>query len=96
MALSSVWSPSSIDPESGALETIEGPVVFEGVLPEKCFFDRDGDGVAVAVYHEKSEALHQGWVTFFAIDHSQANPRILPTGQRGLMMRGSHDLAVRY
>ncbi|MES2932088.1 MAG: hypothetical protein V4805_01160 [Pseudomonadota bacterium] len=86
----------TFDPASGALATVDGPLAFKGVLPEHALFDRDGTGIATAVYHEKSDIPQAGWVEYFHIDRSGVAPRIVPTGRRQPVPRGAHALAVCY
>jgi hypothetical protein len=84
----------AFDPASGQLRTVDGPVRGEGVLPENAAFDRDGDTVAVAVFHERSDAPREGWVQFWQIDRSGHEPRLRPTVHRVAVPRGAHDLLV--
>lgn len=78
------------DNNSGKLAMLDGPVAFEGVLPEDVVFDDAGTMLAVAVFHERSEAPKAGWVELVGINGS----RIVPTGKRITLPRGVHDLAV--
>lgn len=86
----------TFNPANGALATVDGPVAFNGVLPEYALFDRDGTGVAVAVFHESAQEPKAGWVEYFHVDRSGATPRIVPTGRRQAVTRGSHYLAACY
>jgi len=83
----------AFDPETGRLDTVDGPLAFDGVLPEHASFDADGDALAVAVFHEKAETPTRGWVELFAIGDDDG-PRIRPTGRRTPVTRGAHALAV--
>jgi hypothetical protein len=82
------------DEATGRLSAVDGPVAFEGVLPEDVVFDADGDMIAVAVFHGKEEAPQAGWVAYFRVDRSGAAPRLVPTGQRMPTTRGAHDLIL--
>lgn len=84
-----------LNPETGALTVLDGPVGFEGVLPEAAAFDADGDMVAVAVYQGPAgEAAAAGWIALFRVDRTGPTPRLIPTGQRIPTARGLHDLLV--
>lgn len=78
------------DGATGRLRMLDGPVGFDGVLPEDVIFDDDGQMLAVAVYHERSETPKAGWIEFVAIKDA----KIVPTGRRIALPRGVHDLAV--
>ncbi|MEM7702858.1 MAG: hypothetical protein AAF251_13035 [Pseudomonadota bacterium] len=82
------------DKETGLLTVIDGPVGFPGILPEDVVFDDDGDMIAVVSFQEKSETPEAGWVEFFAIEGEGQNVKIIPTGKRVDLARGSHDLVV--
>lgn len=84
----------TFDAETGVLRTVDGPLGFDGVLPEDAVFDADGDALAVAVFHERSDEPTEGWVEVFAIERSGDTPRVSPTGQRVPVARGAHGLAV--
>ena len=86
----------TFNPANGALTTVDGPVAFTGVLPEHALFDRDGAGVAVAVFQEMAEEPKAGWVEYFHVERTGATPRIVPTGRRQPVTRGSHYLGVCY
>lgn len=86
----------SVNQETGKLETIGKPLRFEGVLPEDAMFDRDGDMLAVVVFHEFSENPQEGWIEYFKFDKSGAQPKFQSTGVRVKIKRGGHDLAVIY
>jgi hypothetical protein len=85
----------AFDAATGALRTLDGPVAFDAVLPEDAVFDRDGDLIAVAVFHDRVEAPADGWIELFAVDRTTI-PRLARTGQRIRVPRGAHDLAVVY
>jgi DNA-binding beta-propeller fold protein YncE len=80
----------AFDQASGKLAMLDGPVGFEGVLPEDVIFDDDGKTLAVAVYHERGETPKAGWIELVAIN----DDKIVPTGKRIALLRGVHDLAV--
>lgn len=82
------------DSSTGDLRTVDGPIWAEGVLPENAVFDRDGDAVAVAVFHERSKQPKEGWVQFWHVDRSGETPRLVPTQYRIPVPRGAHDLIV--
>ncbi len=84
----------SFDAATGLLRAVDGPVAFDGVLPEDAVFDADGDMIAVAVFHAKEEAPQAGWVEYFRIDRTRSSPRLIPTGQRTPTVRGAHDLQL--
>jgi len=82
----------TVDPATGALRAVDGPVAFDGLLPEDAVFDADGDMVAVAVFHERGG--QDGFVSYFKVDRGAGGARLIPTGRRTLLARGVHDLAV--
>lgn len=82
------------DVQTGTLAVVDGPVAFQAVLPEDVVFDDDGDMIAVVSYQEKSETPQAGWVEFFAIEGSGEDLRVVPTGRRIDLARGSHDIVV--
>lgn len=82
------------DAATGLLMAVDGPVAFDGVLPEDAVFDADGDMIAVAVFHAKEELPQSGWVTYFRVDRSGPAPRLIPTGVRTPTIRGAHDLLL--
>jgi dipeptidyl aminopeptidase/acylaminoacyl peptidase len=84
----------AFDAATGALRVVDGPVGFDGVLPEDVMFDADGDMLAVAVFHERSAAPKAGRVDYWRIDRSTGAPRLVPTGRSTTVMRGAHDLAL--
>jgi hypothetical protein len=86
----------SFDASSGQLKVLDGPIAFNGVLPEDAVFDRDADMLAVAIFHDRVAKPMDGWIEMFAIDRSGGLPKIVPTGQRIRLPRGVHDLAVVY
>jgi hypothetical protein len=86
----------AFDTMSGALQTVDGPLAFDGMLPEDAVFDRDGDLIAVAIFQDRKDAPKDGWVEFFSVERSGAVPRLSRTGKRIRMPRGVHDLAVAY
>lgn len=86
----------AFDRTKGTLRTVDGPLGFEGVLPEDAVFDRDGDMVAVAVFHDRQDAPDAGWIELFAVDRASGDPRLARTGKRLRTPRGVHDLAVVY
>jgi 6-phosphogluconolactonase (cycloisomerase 2 family) len=86
----------SVDLETGKLETVGRPLRFDGVLPENAMFDRNGDMLAVVVFHEFSENPREGWIEYFKFDKNGAQPKFQPTGVRVKIKRGGHDLAVIY
>lgn len=85
----------SFDAHNGELKTIDGPIAFDGVLPEDAVFDREANMIAVAIFNDRVEQPKDGWVELFAIDRS-GSPKIVPTGKRIRLPRGVHDLAVAY
>lgn len=90
------WSLSLVDfdPVSGELSLQDGPIAFEGVLPKHAVFDRDGDMIAVAVFHDRQHAPDVGWVEYVHVDRSVGGARLAPTGVRTLTDRGAHQLAM--
>ena len=82
------------DAATGVLSAVDGPVAFDGVLPEDAVFDADGDMIAVAVFHAKEAAPQAGWVAYFRIDRTGSAPRIVPTGVQTPTVRGAHDLVL--
>jgi DNA-binding beta-propeller fold protein YncE len=78
------------DAGTGKLTMIDGPVGFEGVLPEDVVFDDAGKMLAVAVYHERGDAPKAGWIELVSV----IGDKITPTGKRIALPRGVHDLAV--
>ena len=84
----------AFDAATGALKTADGPVGFEGVLPEDAVFDADGDMIAVAVFHDRAKRPDHGWVEFFRVETKNGAPRLFPTGRRLITPRGAHDLAL--
>ncbi|MBI1394317.1 MAG: hypothetical protein GC152_16440 [Alphaproteobacteria bacterium] len=82
------------DPNTGGLEMVDGPVRFDGLLPEDIVFDDDGDMLAVLSYQEQSKTPKEGWVEFFAVRQTPGGPRLEPTGERWPLPRGAHDLMV--
>jgi hypothetical protein len=90
------WSLSlvSFDAATGRLAMVDGPLAFEGMLPEDAVFDRDGDAVAVAVFHERGDAPRTGWIEYVRVERDGAGPRLAPTGIRTPTVRGAHDLVL--
>jgi hypothetical protein len=86
----------AFDAANGQLRTVDGPLGFDGVLPEDAVFDRDGDMLAVAIFHDREAVPMDGWIELFSVDRSGASPRLAPTGKRIRTPRGVHDLAVTY
>ena len=84
----------TIDGTTGQLETVTEPVGFRGVLPEDAVFDRDGDHLAVVIYQDHDDLRSDGWVEFFGIEREGSEVRIVPTGERIMLPRGTHDLFV--
>ncbi|MFQ6550387.1 hypothetical protein AADZ90_020775 [Aestuariibius sp. 2305UL40-4] len=84
----------TVDGGTGQLETVTEPVGFRGVLPEDAVFDRDGDHLAVVIYQDHDAPRSDGWVEFFGIEREGAGMRIVPTGERIGLPRGTHDLFV--
>jgi len=84
----------AFDPITGRLDTVDGPVRAEGVLPENAAFDRDGDALAVVVFHERSATSQTSWVQLWRVDRSKTAPRLQPTRHRIEVTRGGHDLLV--
>lgn len=84
----------AFDAASGGLRTVDGPVAFDGVLPEDAMFDADGDMLAIAVFHGKEDAPKAGWLQYFRIDRSAGAPRAIPAGRSADLPRGAHDLAL--
>ncbi len=82
------------DPVSGRLETVDGPLRAEGVLPENAVFDGRGEALAVVTYHERSEQPITSWVQFYRVERSEDGPRLVPTRHRVEVPRGGHDLLV--
>jgi hypothetical protein len=86
----------SFNASTGELQTVDGPLAFDAVLPEDAVFDRDANMLAVAIFNERSDKPKDGSIALFAIDRSGHTPKIVPTGKRIRMPRGVHDLAVAY
>jgi len=86
----------AFDRETGTLRTVDGPLAFDGVLPEDAVFDADGDMVAVAIFHDRLDEPKEGWIELFAVNGSGASARLARTGKRIRTPRGVHDLAVVY
>ncbi len=84
----------AFDGATGAVRTVDGPIMAEGVLPEDAVFDNDGKMVAVVIYHERSEAPLAGWLEYYEIERSSGTPKLRPTGARTPLPRGAHDLVV--
>jgi DNA-binding beta-propeller fold protein YncE len=82
------------DPGAGTLTNVDGPLAFDGVLPEDAAFDDDGDVIAVAVFNERSQAPQQGWVAYFRVVRDGDAVRLAPTDTRTSLPRGVHDLEV--
>jgi hypothetical protein len=86
----------SFNPATGELQTVDGPLAFDAVLPEDAVFDKDANMLAVAVFNDRVESPKDGWIALFAIDRRAGTPKMIPTGKRIRMPRGVHDLAVAY
>jgi hypothetical protein len=84
----------TFDAATGALRTIDGPVMADGVLPEDAVFDNDGKTLAVVVFHERSEAPLASWLEYYDIERGPGTPKLRPTGVRTPLPRGAHDLVV--
>lgn len=80
----------SLDPVTGALEE-RGRVRAEGLLPEDAIFDRDGENVAVAVFHRrKGPDRTRGFVDFYRIESGHIVNQNVTQGTE----RGVHDLVL--
>jgi hypothetical protein len=83
-----------VDDTTGMLTTYGEPVGFRGVLPEDAVFDADGDQIAVVVYQDHDAPRSNGWLSFFDVDRSGAEPTLTLTDRRIDLPRGAHDLAI--
>jgi hypothetical protein len=82
------------DGASGALSALDGPVAFEGVLPEDAVFDADGDMLAVAVFNGKATSPDAGWIAWFRVDREGGKAVLVPLSHRSPTPRGAHDLIL--
>jgi hypothetical protein len=82
------------DLTSGALRMLDGPLAFDGVLPEDAVFDASGRMLAVAVFHPRVAQPTAGFIELFSIERSGQEARLVSTGVKLPTTRGPHDLVM--
>jgi 6-phosphogluconolactonase (cycloisomerase 2 family) len=80
----------AFDPQTSVLKEIDR-IFAAGVLPEDVVFDRNGENLAVAVFHRRKGADRQrGFIDFFSIRDGM----LVAQGSTQPLMRGPHDLVA--
>ena len=80
-----------IDPNTGELKKLGKDYGFEGALPEDAIFDKKGNTIAVAVYHDRNEEFPtEGWIDFWELK----NEELIKTEKQIKVTRGVHNLLL--
>ncbi len=70
---------------------------YEGILPEDAAFDKNGENVAIAIYHYgkgEDKLPENGYIGFWNVNRSGSQPRLKQTGYTIPVTRGLHDLVI--
>jgi DNA-binding beta-propeller fold protein YncE len=86
-------SLASFDEATGNVKVLQ-EVEFDGLLPENAVFDTQDKMLAVAIYEQRGDAMRKGNVEFWNLVTKNGQPSLQSTGQRIVVTRGAHDLAV--
>lgn len=84
----------SFDRQTGQITPLGDPYGFEGVLPEDAMFDSDGDSLGVVIYNERENPMNPGYVEFWNVIRTEAQPRLERTDIRLPVVRGPHAMAL--